>query len=309
MSRAVCVDAEDVRRSPFRVSVTPLPSLNRALRGAIGGGSDGTPQRWCDAIRAHLRSTDYETLVPFLDSCPMPMPRPLLGLAPAPGESFKDGVEHMMGTPIELLAEEIARCGTLLGNGAWDDAARDPGLWLRRYVASLLRAWKGFGPVWRQARAALDREVERIGTATALDAQLELLDGLLPTGVVKDGRWCVKDNLSGGRVRFPDSGVVLMPLVAGKASKGLVRAGDILEYVSYPLRRVLALRPEPPAPAFEGLLGLQRAKILRALRCPDQHRHPRGGVARRAQRRHAPRRCAGSSRPRRALPPRTPRAG
>jgi DNA-binding MarR family transcriptional regulator len=116
------------------------------------------------------------------------MPRPLLGLAPAPGESFKDGVERMMGTPIELLAEEIARCGTLLGNGAWDDAARDPGLWLRRYVASLLRAWKGFRPVWRQARAALDREVERIGTVTALDAQLELLDGLLPTGVVQGAR-------------------------------------------------------------------------------------------------------------------------
>lgn len=145
---------------------------------------------------------------------------------------------------------------------------RDPGLWLRRYVASLLRAWKGFGPIWRQARSALDREVERIGTATALDAQLELLDGLLPTGVVKDGRWCVTDNFYDGPMRFPDSGVVLLPLVAGKASKGLVWAGDILEYVSYPLRCVLALGPEPPAAALEGLLGLPRALILRALGCP-----------------------------------------
>ena len=117
----------------------------------------------------------------------MPIPAPALGLAEAPGESFNDAIERMIATPLELLAEEIARCSAVLANGAWDVAARDPDRWLRRYIATLLRAWKGFGPIWEQARPALDREVQRIGTATALDAQLELLDGLLTNGLRPPG--------------------------------------------------------------------------------------------------------------------------
>jgi DNA-binding transcriptional ArsR family regulator len=267
-SAGIYVDAEDVRRSPFRVSVTPLPSLNRAMRSAVGGGSDGTPQAWCDAIRKHLRAADYETLAPFVRPCPIPIPGPLLGLVEAPGESFKDAVERLIATPSELLAEEIARCRALVDDGSWDVAARDPGRWLRRHVAMLLRAWKGFGPIWDQARPALDREVERIGTATALDAQLELLDGLLPSAVVQHDRWCVTDDLYEGPMRFPDSGVVLTPLVANEASKDLVGTDDILGYVSYPVRSVLAREPQPPAAALEALLGIQRAQILRALGRP-----------------------------------------
>lgn len=267
MRRDSYADAEDVRPSPLQVSVTPLHSLNRALRSAAGGYSDGTPQVWCDAIRTHLRTADYETLAPVACPCPLLTPRPLLRVIP-PGESFKDAIEGMTTTPIELLEEEIARCGALLGNGTWDAAARDPARWLRRYLASLLRAWKGFDPIWRQPRAALDREVERIGTATALDAQLELLTGVVRMGGVKhDGR-CVKDNFYGGVLRFPANGIVLIPLVAGEASRGRVWADDNIGYVSYPLCSVSARGPESPPAALETLLGLPRAQILRVLGRP-----------------------------------------
>ncbi|MEA2235244.1 MAG: hypothetical protein QOD83_5060 [Solirubrobacteraceae bacterium] len=268
MSSGIYVEAQDVRRSPFRVSVTPLPSLYLALRSAVGGGSDGAPRAWCDAIRRNLRAADHETLAPFVRPGPMPIPAPALGLAEAPGESLKGAVERMIATPIELLAEEIARCSALLGNGSWDVAARDPGRWLRCYAATLLRAWKGFGPIWEQARPALDREVQRIGTATALDAQLELLDDLFPCAVVKYDRWYLNDTLYDGPMRFPDSGVVLTPLVASQASKGLAWTDDILGYVSYPVPSVLARGPQPPPVALEGLLGIQRTQILRALARP-----------------------------------------
>jgi DNA-binding MarR family transcriptional regulator len=276
MSGGIYIEAEDVRRSPLRVSITPLPSIYRVLRSAVGGGSDRAPRAWCDAVRKHLRAADYETLAPFLRPCLMPIPAPALGLAEAPGESFNDAIERMIATPLELLAEEIARCRAVLGSGAWDVAARDPDRWLRRYVATLLRAWKGFGPIWEQARPALDREVERIGTATALDAQLELLDDLLPCAVVTCDRWYLRDDLYDGPMRFPDSGVILTPLVASEASKGLASeaskalslADDILGYVSYPVRSVLARGPQPPAAALEGLLGIQRTQILRALARP-----------------------------------------
>jgi hypothetical protein len=141
MSEGMYVTAQDVRRSPFRVSVTPLPSLYRVLRSAVGGGGQRAPRAWCNAIRPHLRAADYETLAPFMKQCPMP-PAPLLGLAEAPGTSFNDAIERMIATPIELLAEEIARSAALMGNRTWDVAARDPDRWLRRYVTSLLRPGK-----------------------------------------------------------------------------------------------------------------------------------------------------------------------
>ncbi len=268
MSWGIYVEAEDVRRSPFRVSVTPLPSLYRVLRSTVGGGSDPAPRAWCDAVRSNLRAADYETLAPFMRPCPMPIPAPVLGLAEAPGESFNDAIERMIATPFDLLAEEIARSSAVMGNGVWDVAARDPDRWLRRYAATLLRAWKGFGPIWEQARPALDREVQRIGTATARDAQLELLDDLLPSAVVKCDRWYPNGNCYDGPMRFPDSGVILTPLVASEVSKGLLWADGVLGYVSYPVRSVLARGPQPPPAALEGLLGIQRTQILQALRRP-----------------------------------------
>jgi hypothetical protein len=173
------IEAEDVRRSPFRVAVTPLPSLHAAIREAAGGKPSGMPLAWTEAIRRHLRAQDYATLAPLATPGATLIPDPLVGLADPPGESLKDGIERMMATPDDLLLAEIDECLAATRNDGWREAQRDPSRWLRRYVAGLLRAWKGFDPIWRQARPSLGREVERIGMSAAVDAQLELLDGLL----------------------------------------------------------------------------------------------------------------------------------
>ncbi len=197
------IEAEDVRRAPFRVAITPVPSLSSALRDAVGANRNATPRAWCDEIRKHLRDQDYETLAPFMTSGQTLIPDPLLGLAEPPGQSFRDAIESMIATPATALADEIAQCAAASGNGAWRQAQRDPARWLRRYVAGLLRAWKGFGPLWRRARPPLDREAERVAMAAALDAQVELLDGLLVSGAVADGRWSLSCRFYDGRFWSP----------------------------------------------------------------------------------------------------------
>jgi DNA-binding transcriptional ArsR family regulator len=263
------IDADDVRRRPFRVAVAPLPSVQAALVEAVGTGRKGTPVAWRRAVRAHLRECDYETLAPFVTRGQTLVPDALLGLAEPPGESLKDGIERMIATPDDELLEETDLCRAATGSTAWRELERDPGRWLRRYVGSLLRAWKGFAPIWRQAQTALDREVERVGVATALDAQLELLDGLLADGFVDDGRWCLRCRFTDGRKELPDTGLVLMPLVAGEGGSIIDFTRSTIRRVGYP---VPALREpaarEPAAPALEGLLGIPRAQILRALEWP-----------------------------------------
>jgi DNA-binding transcriptional ArsR family regulator len=262
-------EAEDVRRTPFRIALSPLPSLNSALRDAVGSPRSGTPPAWRDAIRTHLRVEDRDTLAPFITPGKTLVPDLLLGLSDAPGESLKDGIERILATPIDLLAEEILTCRAATGNDSWRQAERAPARWLRSYVMSLLRGWKGFAPVWQHARAGLDREAERVAMATALDAQLELVDGLLPEGAVVDGRWCLNCAFSEGRFRFPQAGLVLLPLVAGEFSSIRTRSDDVVGVVGYPVRSLLQLTPSiPPDAALEALLGARRAEVLRRTGTP-----------------------------------------
>lgn len=263
------IEADEVRRRPLRVAVTPLPSLHGALVDAAGTGRKGTPITWRRAIRAHLRQRDYETLAPFVTPGQTLVPDPLLGLADPPGESFKAAIERMIATPDDELLSEVAVCRAATGNEAWNEVERDPHRWLRGYVGTLLRAWKGFGPVWRRAQAALDREVERIGVATAIDAQLELLDGILVAGHVDNGRWTIHCKFGEGPKVFPETGLVLMPLLAGDGGSIIDVAESMMRRIGYPVRSLTELGvDEARAPGLEDLLGIPRAQILRALDCP-----------------------------------------
>jgi DNA-binding MarR family transcriptional regulator len=263
------VEADEVRRRPFRVAVTPIPSLQGALVDAIGTGRKGTPVAWRRAIRAHLHERDYETLAPFVTRGQTLVPDPLLGMADPPGESFKSAIERMIATSEDELLAEVEVCRRATGNRAWDELERDPQRWLRGYIGTLLRAWKGFGPVWRRAQGALDREVERIGVATAVDAQLELLDGLLASARVDNGRWAIQCKFGEGPKVFPETGLILMPLVAGDGGSIIDVADATMRRIGYPVPSLAELGvDEARAPALEDLLGIPRAQILRALDCP-----------------------------------------
>jgi len=263
------VEADEVRRRPFRVAVTPVPSLNGALVDAVGAGRKGTPMVWRRAIRAHLRQRDYDTLAPFVTPGQTLVPDPLLGMADPPGESFKAAIERMIATPDDELLAEVEVCRNGTGNQAWNQVEHDPRRWLRGYVGTLLRAWKGFGPVWRRAQAALDREVERIGVATAIDAQLELLDGILTTGHVDNGRWTIRCSFGEGPKVLPETGLVLIPLLAGDGGSIIDVADSTMRRIGYPVPSLTEVGvDEASAPALEDLLGIPRAQILRALDCP-----------------------------------------
>jgi hypothetical protein len=292
------IEAEEVRRRPFRVAVTPLPSLQGALVDAVGTGRKGTPMAWRRAIRAQLRPRDRETLAPFVTPGQTLVPDPLIGIADPPGESFKTAIERMIATPDDELVREVEVCREATGNEAWNEVERDPRRWLRSYVGTLLRAWKGFAPVWRRSQAALVSEVERIGVATAIDAQLELLDGILAAGRVEDGRWLIHCKFGEGRKVFPETGLVLMPLLAGDGGLIIDVADSTMRRIGYPVPSLTELGvDEDPARAYPA-----------GARTPDQHRAARRDPPLRAERRDPPRQRARGRRPRCAGPLRPPGA-
>lgn len=263
MEHLQSVGVHDLRRTSLHVALTPLPSLATAVRDAAGAARAGTSPGLCEAIRTHLRTQDFETLAPFAVPGPLIIPDALLGLVPPPGESLNAAIERMIATPLDEILGEIAGTGHAAG---WRVAERDPSRWLRRYIGALLRAWKAFGPVWTQARAALDAEVERIGMASALGAQVELLDGLLPDASMDETGWHVRCACGSGRTAFPDEGLVLIPLVGARSGRIVATQGSLISTVGYPVRprAVDADR----RPALEALLGVPRARLLRSLTTP-----------------------------------------
>jgi len=263
----VCMNADDLRRRPLRVALTPLPSLHCALVDAVGTGAGGTPIAWRRAIREHLHDRDYEILAPLARSPGMQTPVALLGLPDPPGESFKSAIERVIATPEQDLVAAAFRARR--GTSARIEVVKDPRRRLHAYAVALLHAWKGFRPVWHNAQSALDREMRRIGVAVASDAQLELLDGLFATAHLDGGCWKIGYDHSEGCMLAPETGLVLMPLVVGAGCSIIDVAGQTVRRIGYPVPSITdQLSDEAPAPPVEELLGTSRAQLLRGLECP-----------------------------------------
>ena len=264
------VSGEEVRRSPFRVELSPARSLYMATRDAAGAARSGTPRAWCEAIRSHLTREDHEVLAPLATSQMVFVPEAILPEAMPPGLTLREELERVVAIADEHLARDIQAAVCAGPAGDWRAAERDPGRWVRRYVCALTRAWSGFEPVWRRAQDALAREVERIGVATARDAQLELLDGLLPGSGVEDGSWRVR-GLADLECALPETGLVVIPLVSGPRASMLYGYDGVLVEVGYPIGPLPAAGDggELGAPAsLDALLGAQRARLLLALDRP-----------------------------------------
>jgi DNA-binding MarR family transcriptional regulator len=264
MAGAYVVAGAELRGHALRVATSPYFSLFMALRDAAGAQRSGTPEPWCDAIRPHLTQRDHEVLAPLATAHWTYAPDAILPFPEQPGQTLEHGLEQILAAEDRLLGD-IHECLELGRTGDWRPAARDPRRWLRGFVLAVARAWNGFRPVWQQAASQLAAEVERVAAAVEREAQLDVVGELLPHGRVARGGWEIErcDN-----ARVPcgvaEGGLTLIPLVAGPRASILDPAGSRLRNVAYPLRPA----SDEPA-ALEALLGVPRARILRALERPS----------------------------------------
>jgi DNA-binding transcriptional ArsR family regulator len=258
--------AEEARRRPFLVSVSPMASLFMATRDAVGARRSDTPEPWCEAIRAHLTRADHEAFAPLATSQVVFVPDALLPWNPAPMLPLKDALEQVVAVSDGQLARDIHATIASGPTGDWRSAEREPRRWVRRFVGALARAWTGFRPIWQQAQESLAREIERVNVAGARGSQLELLDGFLPNARVEGDEWRLHA-LEGGELRLPPTGLVVMPLVAGERGSMVGGSDGVMTDIGYPLPLAAERPPIPPA-SLDALLGVQRARILRALERP-----------------------------------------
>ena len=256
------LEERDLVARPLRVAPAPLCSLLMAVRDAAGAERSDTPEAWRRVLRAHLTPRDYKVLAPLATPQPTLVPSALLAFGAA---TLADAFEQLIAAEDEL-AREIDEC---LGSGSagdWREPARDPRGWVRGVVLALARAWTGFRPIWEAGRQHLAGEAERVSAAGERRAHLALLDDLLPCGHVTGDRW-VLDCTSPEDVRLlvSEAGLTLVPLVAGSRASIVDADAGGIRLVGYPLRTRRHWEPEA---TLEALLGIPRARVLRALDRP-----------------------------------------
>jgi DNA-binding transcriptional ArsR family regulator len=198
---------------------------------------------------------------------PLATPQPTLvpsGLVPFPAngaQTLRDGLEQLVAGD-RAIGDEIAECLDTRGTGDWRAAARDPQRWVRGLALAMTRAWAGFRPIWQARREALAAEAERIAGAAERGAHLQVVGDLLGCAHARDARWVFEwPSAQDVRLALPDDGLTLVPLVAGRRASIVDVDGPVVRLVGYPLRP----HRRAEEPTLEALLGIPRARILRAL--------------------------------------------
>jgi DNA-binding transcriptional ArsR family regulator len=265
------VELAEVSQRPLRVATSPLATVLRLAIDAMRERPLYDP--WGAAVRDALRPSDAQALAPFFG----PSGRWTLipdRVSPPPstfGRSIDDELAGVAETsPDALLADLADMSMPAVVMRRWTVVLHDPSRWLAAYVAAMRHAWSAVRAFWERAGPLFERELERVGTASARGAVPELLASLQPQWPVADGAWWVPCT-SHHRLRLPPEGLVLVPMLAGPHARGLWEAGeDVVTHVGYPIPGAHRLFDTPKAngSSLEALVGDQRARILRRLDRP-----------------------------------------
>jgi DNA-binding transcriptional ArsR family regulator len=267
-SGAEVVDLSELSYRPLRVTQSALPSVLALLSDALGARRHGAPEPWRRAVKRSLERSDVAALVPVFGDRRILLPDCLTPIPAAGKARIEDTLEQIAATdPDELLRQAASEYG---GDPprAWQYVEARPRVWLRAYARALGKAAGAIAPVWRAAAPLLDRETERIGTASALGSGRELLGGLHANGRLEGERLLLERQGSEPVVwTLPSAGLALVPMLGGTGSLVSWHRGDELTHLAYPVPGRLRLVdvPDPRTEPLDGLLGGPRALILRVL--------------------------------------------
>jgi DNA-binding transcriptional ArsR family regulator len=248
------------RDRPLTVEFSEYVSATALLMEELGVTPLGAPRGWRKAVTSALGARDAAVLRPFVNSRPHELPSCMCILphrTTTGSASLEDDLERIVGIPPDMFAAQLP------SNGIWDEVVRNPGRWLHDFARAVRRACKGMREPWTHAAGVFDREAERLGVAAVHGTERELIAARFAAPM-----WKLEGPAPAGAALRPRLGMV--PMLGGlDAAHAWIVAGE-LTHIAYPLSDIWRLLDgeAPPPAALEGLLGSQRALILRRLDRP-----------------------------------------
>jgi DNA-binding transcriptional ArsR family regulator len=250
-----------------QVALDPYVSVLSLVTDALGRRR-GAPQSWRKRILAALSPRSAWALQHVTAPSYSILPDCMTPLNPVSEIAVGDQLERLHAvSDHELLSDMDASFG-VTPPPHWQNVLRRPRVWLDAYAEAMDEAWQSVEPLWVQAQALLDREVERVGVAVMRGNLGLILDRLHPASRFDDGVLAIRDPEP---ARFTLSGrpLVLVPMLSGK--QALICNLDRPEavWIGYPLPGLNELpwisdlprrRADDP---LASVAGPVRAQILR----------------------------------------------
>lgn len=248
------------RDHPLTVEFSQYVSATALLMEELGGTPLGAPRGWRRSVTSTLGARDLAVLRPFVNSRPDDLPSCMCILphrTTTGSASLEDDLERIVAIPPDVFAAQLP------ADGIWDEVVRDPGRWLHDFARAVRRACMGMREPWRHAAGVFDREAERLGVATVHGTERELIAARFAAPM-----WRLEGPAPGGADLRPRLGMV--PMLGGTDAAHAWIVDGQLTHIAYPLSDIWRLLDGggPPPAALEGLLGSQRALILRRLDRP-----------------------------------------
>lgn len=265
------VDLAGIEHTPVRVAVTPMPSVLGLVGDAVGQRPSGAPEPWRRMVAAALTRRDLAALHPVYDARCQVIPDCALPLPETGSSSAGEALAALAETHPEVLTEQLrAEFGASLPL-PWRAVEARPRRWLRAYADALTRAARAAAPIWHEATALIEREVERVGVAVVNGSVRALLATLHPQLRLNGDCLSVpRRSQADEHLHLSPRGLTLVPMVCGTHSRLVARDGSAITGLGYPvpgLDRLLS-GDRTTSHGLAALVGPPRSRLLSALDRP-----------------------------------------
>ncbi|MCG5220951.1 winged helix-turn-helix domain-containing protein [Streptosporangium sp. KLBMP 9127] len=217
------------------VSISPQVTTLAMLTDAVAGRRRGLPERWRRTVAEAVGPEGWEAMRPLGAPGHSVGPDSIVPLTPLGDVPVEFQVAWLRDASPDVLVGDLEQAfGGEPVPRHWRSAADDPQRWLHGYAAAVDNVWSVTEPLWRRARSALDREVERIGAAVVRGA----LDGLLSSlsdRIVYTGNALRIGDLEPSTFELGDRQLILVPTLAGRDSIIVNLDNPALVWIAYPL--------------------------------------------------------------------------
>ncbi|MGW6499550.1 ArsR/SmtB family transcription factor [Nonomuraea angiospora] len=254
------------------ISISPHLTALAMIADALAGRRRGLPEPWRKAISSGVGPQGHQAVRPLAVPGYSVVPDSIVPRTPIGGDiSVQAQIGALRDLPPDNLIKDLEQA---FGQGPlpahWRSAAERPDRWMHGYTAALGSVWNTTEPVWRRARALLDREVRRVGVA-AVRGGSELLLGALNSRIMYGERGLLIADVESSTFELGDRRIVLVPMLAGKDAVIVSLDHDEAVWIAYPVPGAETLWQRPVAPALDdlsALVGPVRADLLVAIGQP-----------------------------------------
>ncbi|MEV0385401.1 winged helix-turn-helix domain-containing protein [Nonomuraea sp. NPDC050643] len=242
------------------------------ITDALAGRRRGLPELWRKAIASRVGRPGHQAVRPLAAPGYSVVPDSLVPRTPIGADvSVQAQINALRDLPPGALVTDLEQA---FGEGPlpvhWRSAADRPAAWLHGYAGALADVWHTTEPLWKRARALLDREVRRVGIATVRGGP-ELLLGALTSRITCGERGLLISDIEASTYDLGNRKIVLVPMLAGKDAVIVSLDNEEAVWIAYPVPGAASLWRQPAAPAIDelsALMGPVRADLLCAIGRP-----------------------------------------